>query len=37
MTGDLCCAAGVSFYSVGRAREACRTCLLADLGDAPLR
>jgi hypothetical protein len=26
----------VNFYSVGRAREACRTCLLADLGDAPL-
>jgi hypothetical protein len=33
--GQLGCAAGANFYSVGQAREVCRTCPLADLGDAP--
>jgi len=36
MADELCCAAGVNFYSVGRAREMCHTCPLADLGDGPL-
>jgi hypothetical protein len=35
-TGKLGCAAGANFYSVGQAREVCRTCPLADLGGAPL-
>ena len=34
--GQLGCAAGANFYSVGRARELCRTCPLADLGSVPL-
>jgi hypothetical protein len=33
--GQLGCAAGVNFYIVGQARGECRTCPLADLGDAP--
>jgi hypothetical protein len=31
-----CCAVGVNFYSVGEARELCRTCPIAHLGDALL-
>ena len=34
--GKLGCAAGANFYSVGQAREVCRTCPLADLGSVPL-
>ena len=35
-SGQLGCAAGANFYSVGQGRGVCSTCPLADLGSAPL-
>jgi|GEM_PF-4201496 len=35
-THEPVCAAGINFYSVGEAREICRVCPLAGLGDAPI-
>ena len=34
-SGLLCCAAGVNFYAVGRAREICQLCPLFDGGWTP--